>query len=641
MMSSEKTSNDSIKKKEETGQNIQEQQTEEPIADFKKGSTYQTQMKARVRKARALDSDLVQDLDIGTVVVVQELIGRRALISKPVQGWLSFMTANKEMVLSKVDDRRQRIGETILTKNPTDLWVPGQILDFSDKLSLFHVKFLLDTTEHWIGCEEGVNTVFLGETTANLLEIARKCPVNLLDQLHPKLKQFLNPEGNDPKRVDYLSDTVRSMLTPKRPGDRDEKPPREQTQYSGYAQDSEKEANFRQHMKKDPSFYDYNRGGDYQKRYENDTRQNKIYEQLMAHRHERENQRRLYESYLQKKRLEYNKLLGERPIPRSTFRPHKSSGEKLFIIIRGFPGSGKTTLARQITELFGGQNLICSEDRYHWTGGSVGVGQFHFKAEINWQTRDWCAREVVDALKEGRPLIIVDNINYRIIHYEEHVRTAKGLGYTCKILEIIHNAELIPKFRARCKLNLAQEEWIRLGMKWEKDPRAQLLYPTFIKKRSKERHHYSKQKSDRLEAERYSYGRPERTERPERPTDYRGMKPEDYGRQGLEMEMGRKLNMADLEFSRNSIPDYHGRELKTSHNEFVPSRSGGKLPTDKPKHEDGSWNQRIPRRETHEFSEMRMRDKGVYRGQNDIIDTHWKNEYSNEIRIPGPDDTRE
>merc|ERR1712173_372081 len=71
--------------------------------------------------------------------------------------------------------------------------------------------------------------------------------------------------------------------------------------------------------------------------------------------------------------------------------------------------------------------------------------------------------------------------NYRIIHYEEYIRAAHHLGYTVKILEIVHNPELIPKFRARCKLNLAEEEWIRLNDKWETDPRVQLLYPAFMK----------------------------------------------------------------------------------------------------------------------------------------------------------------
>ena len=66
-------------------------------------------------------------------------------------------------------------------------------------------------------------------------------------------------------------------------------------------------------------------------------------------------------------------------------------------------------------------------------------------------------------------------------HYEEHIRAAHHLGYTVKILEIVHNPELIPKFRARCKLNLAEEEWLRLSDKWETDPRVQLLYPAFLK----------------------------------------------------------------------------------------------------------------------------------------------------------------
>merc|ERR1719461_177384 len=166
-------------------------------------------------------------------------------------------------------------------------------------------------------------------------------------------------------------------------------------------------------------------------------RDRELLESMMTqHANQPEAQRQLYEYYLNRKNNDYPGRGGnpaEADRRRAAYeesrrrekmkrRPPYAPGEKQLIILRGFPGAGKTMLAKQITDRFGGHTLICSEDRYHWTGGDVGLGSFVFKPEINWQTRDWCAREVIDALRDGIPLVVVDNINYRIIHYEEHIR---------------------------------------------------------------------------------------------------------------------------------------------------------------------------------------------------------------------------
>eukprot|EP00494_Astrolonche_serrata_P033993 UN34262 len=155
-------------------------------------------------------------------------------------------------------------------------------------------------------------------------------------------------------------------------------------------------------------------------------------------------------------------------------------------------------------------------------------------------------------------------------------------GYTCKILEIIHNAELIPKFRARCKLNLAQEEWIRLGMKWEKDPRAQLLYPSFPNvKQKKIPSAYSESASSSVSAvlgrvplsgyDRYGrtssgpdYGRMSkgpsmddygRGPIPDKHPSRRGPGPEDFGKPVGPSEFGRE----SMHYRRSRPPPPEGR----------------------------------------------------------------------------------
>eukprot|EP01083_Nonionella_stella_P189844 702998_1 len=59
--------------------------------------------------------------------------------------------------------------------------------------------------------------------------------------------------------------------------------------------------------------------------------------------------------------------------------PSKSSGSvKGLIVLRGLPGSGKTTLAKKLAQRSKNAR-ICTEDRYHWSGKEDGVGEYKFQ----------------------------------------------------------------------------------------------------------------------------------------------------------------------------------------------------------------------------------------------------------------------
>lgn len=151
---------------------------------------------------------------------------------------------------------------------------------------------------------------------------------------------------------------------------------------------------------------------------------------------------------------------------------------KGFIVLRGLPGSGKTTLAKKLASR-APQSRICTEDRYHWTSGEDGVGEYKFKREVLFFARDWCNKEVKNAVTKGVDLVILDNCNARISMYEELINFAVTHKYRFRIIEFIATPELVDRYAGRSLKGFPREVYLKLLKLWERDPRAELINPCF------------------------------------------------------------------------------------------------------------------------------------------------------------------
>jgi 2',3'-cyclic-nucleotide 3'-phosphodiesterase len=100
---------------------------------------------------------------------------------------------------------------------------------------------------------------------------------------------------------------------------------------------------------------------------------------------------------------------------------------KKLIIVRGLPGSGKTTLAKQFANTTG---KIFSNDDY-FTEGTT----YNFKPEKYDEAVLRTQYNVLDAMKKGEYLIIVDNNNARKWEAKPYVRAAVNFGYTVEFHE--------------------------------------------------------------------------------------------------------------------------------------------------------------------------------------------------------------
>merc|ERR1719499_331586 len=158
--------------------------------------------------------------------------------------------------------------------------------------------------------------------------------------------------------------------------------------------------------------------------------------------------------------------------------PKQSSSVKGLIVLRGLPGSGKTTLAKKLSQRSKNAQ-ICTEDRYHWSGKEDGVGEYKFQPQLVFLAREWCTKEIREAIQENVNLIILDNHNARISMYEDHIQYAVEHGYRFRIIEFVASASLIDKYRARSYKKFPREVYVKLLKLWEHDPRTELINPTF------------------------------------------------------------------------------------------------------------------------------------------------------------------
>ncbi|CAM5076329.1 unnamed protein product [Eretmochelys imbricata] len=103
--------------------------------------------------------------------------------------------------------------------------------------------------------------------------------------------------------------------------------------------------------------------------------------------------------------------------------------QKLLLILRGLPGSGKTTLSRILL----GQNrdgVVFSTDDYfrQQDGYTYNVAQLG-------DAHDWNQKRAKQAMEQGRSPVIIDNTNTQAWEMKPYVETALGKGYRVEFHE--------------------------------------------------------------------------------------------------------------------------------------------------------------------------------------------------------------
>ena len=124
---------------------------------------------------------------------------------------------------------------------------------------------------------------------------------------------------------------------------------------------------------------------------------------------------------------------------------------KTLYIVRGLPGSGKSSLAKKVTE------LVYSADDFFTNK----KGEYNFNAKLLGKAHEWCWGKVRDAMFIGANAVAVANTLTQAWQAEKYYQIAEEYGYSVFVIECQNdfgNVHDVPK-----------ESIDAMKERWEKD----------------------------------------------------------------------------------------------------------------------------------------------------------------------------
>lgn len=133
---------------------------------------------------------------------------------------------------------------------------------------------------------------------------------------------------------------------------------------------------------------------------------------------------------------------------------------KKLVIMRGLPGSGKTTRAVQLA---GDTGKVFSADRFFIDSNGI----YHFNPKLLGEAHEMCKYGVAKAMESSTPVVVVDNTNSRRWEFEPYLEMAKNYGYEVT-LEMVGNLEDAVIYQKRGIHDVPLTSILNMAKRWEK-----------------------------------------------------------------------------------------------------------------------------------------------------------------------------
>lgn len=133
------------------------------------------------------------------------------------------------------------------------------------------------------------------------------------------------------------------------------------------------------------------------------------------------------------------------------------------ILMRGVSGSGKSTLARELANETPGAVILSTDDYFMINGQYVfEPGKLAMYHSMNQERARW-------AMKDGTPLVIIDNTNTQAWEMKPYAEMARELGYKIEIRtpEEVGVEEIMRRQENRKEKKLSRELVERMLARWE------------------------------------------------------------------------------------------------------------------------------------------------------------------------------